>query len=447
MKTDIKLGAKTGTSIVWFRNDLRIHDNEALSKAIDSSQYIIPLYCIDPSLFSIQESGCRKIGKFRARFLMDSLLDLRKQINKLGGKLLITFDKPENVIPQLASLYQIKNVYCEKQITSEELVTEQNVESALWKLGVSLETISGSTLIHTSDIPFTIKDLPDIFTTFRKKVESDSLVRPLIATPTQIDVPTDLVEENLPDLQRFDLVTDDTIFKGGETEALSRLAYYFWTNDLLKSYKETRNELLGTDYSSKFSPWLALGCISPRYIFHQIKKYEQERIENESTYWLYFELLWRDYFKFVFKKYGNKFFKEDGIKQFEVARKYKNQNFIRWQAGETGVPFIDANMKELKATGYMSNRGRQNVASYLVHNLNVNWLLGAAYFEEMLIDYDVCSNYGNWAYLSGVGNDPRENRVFNISKQARDYDPQATFMKHWLPALQNEPKEIFFGVS
>jgi deoxyribodipyrimidine photo-lyase len=223
-------------------------------------------------------------------------------------------------------------------------------------------------------------------------------------------------------------------FKGGETEALVRLKTYFWEGDHLKTYKETRNGLLGADYSSKFSAWLALGCISPRYIYEEVKRYETERIANDSTYWLVFELLWRDYFRFVALKFGTRLFKVTGIKN-DFQKKWKRDKvlFQKWVNGQTGVPLIDANMIELQQTGFMSNRGRQNVASYLTKDLGIDWTWGAAYFESLLLDYDVCSNWGNWNYVAGVGNDPREDRYFNIAKQANTYDPKGDYVRQWLP--------------
>ena len=165
----------------------------------------------------------------------------------------------------------------------------------------------------------------------------------------------------------------------------------------------------------------------------EIKKFEKEKGANDSTYWLVFELLWRDYFRFMFKKRGTSYFMESGFKGVtqELAPN-QDELFEKWKNAETGVPFIDANMKELNLTGFMSNRGRQNVASYLVKDLNVNWTYGAAYFEEKLIDYSPASNWGNWAYVAGVGNDPRENRHFNIEKQAADYDPKGLYVDLWL---------------
>ena len=191
--------------------------------------------------------------------------------------------------------------------------------------------------------------------------------------------------------------------------------------------------MIGGDYSSKFSAYLAQGCLSPKMIYQELKKYERERGDNKSTYWLFFELLWRDYFRFMMKKYNNKFFQQAGIQNKGITVNKHNINQLNnWINGNTGVDFVDANMLELQQTGFMSNRGRQNVASYFCNDLKLDWRFGAAYFEQQLIDYDVCSNWGNWAYLAGVGNDPRGNRYFNIEKQASDYDKNKTFRNLWL---------------
>jgi deoxyribodipyrimidine photo-lyase len=227
--------------------------------------------------------------------------------------------------------------------------------------------------------------------------------------------------------------------KGGETAALERLHHYFWQTKALSTYKKTRNELLGNDFSSKFSPYLAAGCISPRYIAEQVQAYEKKIEKNESTYWLVFELLWRDYFRLVARKYGDKIFQKNGISNKSISYSGTIAHFELWKNGETGVPFIDANMKELKATGYMSNRGRQNAASFLVKDLDIDWRWGAAWFESQLIDYDPCSNYANWLYVAGLGNDPRETRYFNILSQATRYDSKGSYVRTWLPQLQRLP--------
>ena len=224
-------------------------------------------------------------------------------------------------------------------------------------------------------------------------------------------------------------------FSGGETTGLARLQDYLWGSHSVATYKETRNGLVGQNYSTKFSPWLAHGCLSPRMIYDQIKKYERSEVANQSTYWVLFELLWRDYFKFVCLKFGNRVFHRSGILGQDRAWSQNMEQFNAWAEGRTGVPFVDANMRELKHTGWMSNRGRQNVASFLVKDLGLDWRLGAEWFESQLLDHDVCSNYGNWNYAAGIGNDPRENRKFNMIKQAMDYDGEGKFVRLWVEEL------------
>jgi deoxyribodipyrimidine photo-lyase len=222
-------------------------------------------------------------------------------------------------------------------------------------------------------------------------------------------------------------------FLGGETQALKRIEEYFFTNKSIREYKQTRDQLLGENFSSKLSAYLSLGCVSARYVYDQIKNHEIKHTANESTYWLYFELIWRDYFRFMMKKHRSKYFQQSGIKNIPTAPiTHDKLLFLKWTNGNTGNEFIDALMIELKHTGYMSNRGRQNVASFLCNNLKLDWRYGAAYFEQQLIDYDVCNNWGNWAYLAGVGNDPRGKRIFDVDKQAKEYDLEKKHAQLWL---------------
>ena len=185
------------------------------------------------------------------------------------------------------------------------------------------------------------------------------------------------------------------------------------------------------DFSSKFSPWLANGSLSPRTIYWKVKEFEALHFKNQSTYWLIFELIWRDYFKYVSLKHKNNIFKIGGILKKDYQWNTHQKDINKWINGETKEPFVNANMLELKKTGWMSNRGRQNVASYFSKNLMLDWRIGAAYFESLLIDYDVHSNYGNWMYVSGVGNDPRD-RTFNVKLQAQRYDADRKYQRLWL---------------
>ena len=426
------------TSIVWFKTDLRIDDNETLIKAISQSEQIIPVYCFDDSHFVTTPYGFKKTGSFRAQFLLESLQDLDATLRALGSGLLIVKGKPEIEIPKIVNQYKAQKVFAKREVAFEEKQTEKSVQDELFKLRCELETTSTSTLYHAEDLPFSIKDIPDVFTNFRKKTEKDAVVRKTFDKPTQINSP-ELPVLNVPTFEDLGLVFSPIDsraaiqFKGGETAAIERLQHYFYETKCLSNYKETRNGMIGADYSSKFSAWLAMGCISPRYIYKEIKKYEKEYGANDSTYWLIFELLWRDFFRFMFKKHKTKFFLYSGIKTDKINSKSLNEKLLsQWVNGATNSDFINANMLELKLTGFMSNRGRQNVASYFCNELNMDWRFGAAYFEEQLTDYDECSNWGNWAYLAGVGNDPRGHRYFNIEKQAGDYDKNKSFRKLWL---------------
>ncbi|WP_445452353.1 DASH family cryptochrome [Flavobacterium sp. 25HG05S-40] len=425
-------------AILWFKTDLHLHDNETLVKAIAQSDEVIPVYCFDEAQFKKTEYGFQKTGSFRAQFLLESVADLDKNLRALGSGLIIVKGKPEVEIPKIAKEYRAFKVFAKREVAYEEKQTEALVQSELFKLGCEFETFSTSTLYHAQDLPFSIKDIPDVFTSFRKKTEKDATIRGVFDKPQSIKSPiVDAID--LPTLEALGLAVlpiDSRAvlpFKGGETEALKRLQLYFFDTKSVATYKETRNGLIGADYSSKFSAWLAMGCISPRKIYFELQKFEAQYGANESTYWLVFELLWRDYFRFMMKKYHAKFFQLAGIQNNGIAVNKHNIDVLQsWIEGETGVDFVDANMKELKLTGFMSNRGRQNVASYLCNDLKLDWRYGASYFEQQLIDYDVCSNWGNWAYLAGVGNDPRGNRYFNIEKQAQDYDKNGEYRKRWL---------------
>ncbi|MBD2038117.1 DASH family cryptochrome [Leptolyngbya sp. FACHB-321] len=435
--------------LIWYRADLRLHDHEPLQTAVAEMQamsaQIVPVYCFDPRQFGQTSFGFPKTGAFRAQFLLESVADLRRSLRAIGSDLVVRQGLPEVIIPQLVQQLGITAVYYHREITSEETAVETMLQQALKALSVTFTPFWGHTLYHPDDLPFELCQLPELFTHFRKQVEKQSTVNPALRSPTQLP-PLPAVESgDLPQLADLGLAApahDDRAvlaFKGGETAGLARLQHYIWQQDCLKVYKETRNGMLGANYSSKFSPWLSLGCLSPRYIYEQIQQYETERVQNDSTYWLVFELLWRDYFRFVCAKHGDRVFRRSGLQGIAIAWKQDWQRFDRWRNGTTGFPLIDANMQELAATGFISNRGRQNVASFLTKNLGIDWRMGAEWFESLLLDYDVCSNWGNWNYTAGVGNDARGFRFFNILKQSKDYDPNGEYVKHWLPALIKVP--------
>jgi len=428
---------KQDTSLVWFRNDLRIHDNVSLANAINSNNRVIALYCFDPRHFKVGPFGFKKTEKYRTKFLIESINDLKNNLAQLNIPLFVYNIKPENCIPDLVVNYQINHIFLQKEWTQEEVDVFNKVKEKLPE-HIQISTNYNQFLYHPEDIPFNIEQLPKVFTEFRKACEKQSNIRPETTLSTK-KVNEDTIENptaipSLSDLgfEDFEVHPNSAFpFKGGETEALKRLEDYFFNTKKIGVYKKTRNGLIGKDFSSKFSPWLANGSISAKHIYYQVKRFEKEYFKNDSTYWLIFELIWRDYFKYVSLKFGNQIFNLGGILNKDYDWSKNQQKINDWINGKTSEPFVNANMIELNKTGWMSNRGRQNVASYFAKELLLDWRIGAAYFESLLLDYDVHSNYGNWIYVAGVGNDPRD-RKFNVKLQAERYDTNGKYQRLWL---------------
>jgi len=193
------------TALVWFKTDLRLEDNETLVKAMLQSQEIIPVYCFDDSHFETTSYGFKKTGPLRAQFLLESLQDLDNNLRKLGSGLVLVKGKPEVEIPRIVEKYKAQKVFAKREVAFEERQTEKWVQEALFKVRCEFETLSTSTLYHAQDLPFSIKDIPDVFTNFRKRTEKDASIRMPFEKPIQINSP-ELPKLNLPTLENLDLV-------------------------------------------------------------------------------------------------------------------------------------------------------------------------------------------------------------------------------------------------
>ncbi len=304
--------------LVWFRNDLRVNDNSVLNEAIKHHQHIIAVYCFDPRYFEIDIFGFKKTEKFRAKFLIETVEDLKRNLKDLNIELFLYHSKPETAIPEVVEKFNITTIYMQKEWTSEETTITKQVKSNCPE-DTTFQEYYDQFLFHPEDINMPIDKIPQVFTNFRKKVEKYSAVRPIdhpiasepnqnIKTPTEIPTLEDL------GFEYFDTHPKSAFpFEGGENAALNRLDDYFFQTKKLGFYKKTRNGLVGTDYSSKFSSWLANGSISARTIYRKVKQFEKEHYKNQSTYWLIFELIWRDYFKYISLKHGRNIFKIGGI--------------------------------------------------------------------------------------------------------------------------------------
>eukprot|EP00933_Yihiella_yeosuensis_P019759 TRINITY_DN15959_c0_g5_i1.p1 TRINITY_DN15959_c0_g5~~TRINITY_DN15959_c0_g5_i1.p1 ORF type:complete len:558 (-),score=117.26 TRINITY_DN15959_c0_g5_i1:153-1775(-) len=439
-----------GARGLWLRNDLRVDDNLALQAAAGSAEALLPMFVFDPEKFSVPTlAGCTKSSARRARFLLESVVCMRKRLEGLGSGLAVAVGAPSEVIPKLSS--GLNSVTVTQGFCSEEYGDEVRVAKHLKKGGTELQKVWGGSLYMPEDLGQNPDNTPLMFTNFKNKAEGRGQIRPPIDAPKKLPpIPKEAaaskeIQEALafmPTLQQLgydedeakEAMTDDPRavmpFPGGEDAALARLQKWMFDDDKLREYFDIRNGMLGDGYSSKLSPWLALGCISPRRIWKEAQRYEKDRTKNKSTYWLIFELTWRDFFIYMAWGQGDKIFKVGGVTGDKTPWRGSADALDRWKEGRTGDQLVDANMRELKATGFMSNRGRQNVASFLIFDLGVDWRYGASYFEETLLDYDPCSNWGNWVAAAGLTGQ-RVNK-FNTKKQLSDYDPRREYVNHWL---------------
>ncbi|KAK5191154.1 hypothetical protein LTR92_008873 [Exophiala xenobiotica] len=515
--------------IYLLRRDLRLSDQPIFHEIHKLSQqpqkpftHVLPLYVF--SAQQVEVSGFlgdseakspfpearSEVGRFwrcgphRAKFLAESVWELKSELEKLGSGLHIRVGMLGQVVRDL--LEQIKQQRGEISVSAiwmteeegvEEKREERNVRKEAEKAGVDFKLwLDEKYFIDDRDLPFDRPmDLPDVFTSYRKSVEPlRDAPRKTVPRPSSLPsmppfVPSQSLPFSIPDtyeklesalmkplLEKSPLASPTSFpphvesahpFHGGCIAGWKRIQSLIGSG-AMTHYKDTRNGLLGTDFSTKLSAWLALGCITARQIHAQLLDFEDGRDsqykgtegygkgENKGTAAVRFELLWRDYMRLCTRKFGPRLFRLEGFRN-DCSYPWKTpgtksggpevdsmvERFLR---GTTGTSLIDASQRELFLTGYTSNRARQNVASFLAKHLGINWKLGAEWYECMLTDYDVSSNWGNWQYVAGVGNDPRgEARVFNPVKQAYDYDPQGEYCKAWVEEVRalDEPQEIF----
>lgn len=432
VKSSPILSMNRDTILVWFRNDLRVHDNEILWQALERADKVVPVYIFDPRHYAMQEKGIAKTGVIRAKFILESVLDLRLSLRALGADLLVTSGYPEELLLDLAERYDVKEVYHHREVAEEETHVSTLVEEALWKKRLNLKHFIGHTLYHKEDLPFPIKDIPDTFATFRKKVERETSIRPTVDTPRHIVVPEDFDPGDMPTLHTLGYAESDiimaekSVFKGGEKEALKQL------RAIMEGSQPFQEDDFIMGEGVVLSPWLALGCLSAHTLYHTVKRFEDRGLPKKTANALLTGLLWRDYFRFMFKKHGNKFFTAKGFSEVALReQKGAEKRLELWKSGETGEPIIDAAMNQLNTIGFMPNIPRALAAHYLIHEMGVSHLRGAAYFEDKLIDYGPASNYGNWAHIAGVGSSVKDNGIKDIKKLKVLFDPNGDYVKRW----------------
>ncbi|KAI1800877.1 cryptochrome [Daldinia bambusicola] len=512
--------------IYIIRHDLRVSDNPILHHLASTPghgfSHLLPLVVLLPHQVEVSgflTEGSKspfpeaksEIGRYwrcgphRATFIAQSIWNLKDNLKQLGSDLTIRIGTYDRVLKLLvdglrAKGVEVGGIWAIEEEGYEEKRDEKCISEACSGLGINFQKwVDEKYFIDDRDLKFEENDLPDVFTTYRKMMEplrekprailsplqKDTLPKPvdISSIPNQespFEVPSSYDEFEEALLKPVKGVLSNTPpfpdgaksahpFRGGEDDAHIRLDHLI-KSGCVYQYKSSRNGLLGSDFSTKLSAYLAQGCITARQIHEKLVAYEDGKDkslaesqgygegENEGSKAMRFELLWRDYMRLCTRKFKAKLFLRSGFRD-DHANKWKSaksEDMAEGQQqsadeiskivkrvfdGTTGMGLIDASQRELLHTGYTSNRARQNVASFLAKHLSIDWRYGAEWYEMLLVDYDVSSNWANWQYVAGVGNDPRgEARIFNPVKQAFDYDKDGEYVRSWVPEVRKLEK-------
>ncbi len=423
--------------LYWFTNDLRIQNNAALAKANEECDELLVVYLLDPKDLTANRYGFVSLGKNRLAFLAESLTDLARSLKQLGQHLHVFQQSPVATIAQLITIYNIDAVYRSESSGFYENQYWQMLKQQYSQL--EFIEVATHTIFTSQQLPYSLSEIPSVYTEFRKKLE------PIIPayTPIKIEqlkkapsVSSRLLKPDFPDAlngqlnNKIQLSQSSKITIGGETQATQHLYQYFSSN-YVSQYKISKNAINNINGSTKLSPWLANGCISVHQILQEVNKYEDFHGKSESTSAIKFELLWREYFQWLAKTAGVKLFTLAGMRGKKPLTPYYAQRLRSWTHGTTPFPIVNACIKQLNQTGYISNTGRKILASAMVNDLNLDWRFGAAYFEHQLLDYDVASNWCNWQYMAGVGVDPRTKIKLDLQEQQQLFDPNGDYVKYW----------------
>ena len=421
----------------WFRRDLRLADQPALSRVglNHVSVFYYSSYHSEDFLAPLRPSD------FRSRFIHQAITELGNRLNALGLEFHRSTLNPIDEIPLVCELNGVKKVYCNLSFSWFERRQEMQLKERLVEKGVELIVEDAERFPWRPQHPLKSRC---VFTDYRLKIETELA---LAINPSKKSTLSDHKIEIDGVNGLGQLVNAVSALDGGESHAIWRIQHFVREGGGIERYVDTRNGMLGYEYSSLLSPYLAAGCCSSAQIFEAVRSYEIKYGSTKSTYWLIFELLWRSYFKWIGDIHGHRIFLPSGYNgRKSIAIQREKHKLKLWIRGDTPEPLVNACMRELAHTGYMGNRARQIAASYLINDLQVQWTWGARYFEHMLMDYDPCSNYGNWAYLAGVGSDPRPSRRFNPSIQQENYDPDRAYVNHWIGWNAIELDEEIFEI-
>ncbi|WP_155389444.1 cryptochrome/photolyase family protein [Catellatospora paridis] len=395
------------TVVVLLTRDLRVHDHPALAASCANAERVVPLFVADPAL---------GVPDNRRRFLLESLQDLRDGLRRRGGDLLVRSGDPVAEAVRTAREVAAEGIALTADVSGYAARRQERLARACARERLALKLFPGVTIVPAGEVtPSTGGDHYRVFTPYWRAWQARRW-RGTVATPRKINLPDGVTGDDPRTVLGDAKSESPSPMTGGESEALRRVKTW---QTKAAAYADRHDDLPG-DATSRLSPYLHFGCLSPLAL---------ATTDGMPEAYLR-QLCWRDFYHQLlaaFPKLGTQAFRAGAQEQWQddpVALQ-------AWQAGETGVPIVDAGMKQLAAEGWMHNRARLVTASYLTKTLGLDWRDGAAWFNRLLIDADVANNYGNWQWVAGTGTDTKPYRRFNPDRQAARFDPDGEYVRRW----------------
>jgi deoxyribodipyrimidine photo-lyase len=405
------------TAIVLFTRDLRLHDNPALHLACERARQVVPLFVVDPAI-----SGPPN----RMAFLAQSLTDLRENLRALGGDLVIRDGDPAAEVVKLATELDAGAVYVADDVSHYATRRRQRLERDCARHRLDLQVTPGLTVVPPAGLTPASGGHYRVFTPYWRAWRTTTW-RPHYPAPKSITMPA---VEKVGQPPKVPGEVSPGLAPGGETAGRKR--FVRWGQDHLAGYDEHHDDLAG-DQTSRLSAYLRFGCVSPLEV--AIGARDREGGEEFGR-----QVAWRDFFYQVTAA-----FPDMGRKNYRPGASWHEDAHAldAWRAGQTGIPIVDAGMRQLAAEGFMHNRARMITASFLTRNLGIDWRHGYAHFGALLADGDVASNAGNWQWVAGTGNNTRPNRVMNPLRQAQRFDKAGQYVARYVPELAGlDPAQI-----
>jgi deoxyribodipyrimidine photo-lyase len=408
--------------IWWIRRDLRLEDNPALHSALNGGHIVLPLFILDPRLLA-------KAAENRQHFLFNGLRRLDEDLRRRGSYLLIRRGLPEEVLPALLAESRAEAVFAEEDYTPFAIQRDEKLARI-----IPLHRFVGVTVHHPSAVVKPDGSPYTVFTPFSKAWKSLPLPQPLSPAPLRLPEPPLLSGETIPP------ALENPYFPAGEAEAVRRLEAFLESS--VYSYADDRNRL-DLDGTSKLSPYFRFGMLSARKAAAlTIQKIQQTRdpAKRKGAETFLNELIWREFYNAILYHFPHVLQTAFNPALRRIEWRHAPEELTAWQQGLTGIPIVDACMRQLRTMGWMHNRGRMIVASFLVKDLLINWQEGEAWFMRHLVDGDPAANNGGWQWTAGVGTDAAPYfRIFNPILQSKKFDPDGHFIRRWLPELEKVP--------